>query len=158
MIIRLTNEGLVLLARSEGLVTGLVAKFELGGLGHGVVICAPNKFDGIADRCIDGEGDISKDTLRGRDPDGVCGTISVAARACSHRRRWGHVHGRRRAELSHTFCPQVGLAHVNTGTERKPTLNAVVITAVVPARGAGAVLAGRVGGWWGVGRHGRRRA
>lgn len=94
-----------MLARSEGRVAGLVAKFELGGLGHGVVICAPNEFDGVADGCVDGEGDISKDTLSGRDPDGVRRTISVAARASSHRRRWRHVHGRGRAKLSHTFCP-----------------------------------------------------
>lgn len=100
----LTNEGLVLRARSEGLVTGLVAKIELGRLGHSVVVCAPNEFNGVANRCVDSEGNISKNTLSRRDPDGVRRTVSVAAGAGSHRRSRRHVHGRGRAELSHTFC------------------------------------------------------
>lgn len=100
----LTNEGLVLHARSEGCVTSLVAKRELRRLGHSVLVRAPNKFDGVANRRVESERDISKDALSGRDPDGVRRTRSGAARASSHFRRWRHGRGRGRAELDHTFC------------------------------------------------------
>jgi len=125
------NKGLVLHARSEGCVTGLVAKLELRRLGHSVLVRAPNEFDGVANRCVESERDITKNTLSRRDPDGVRRTSSVAASASSHLRRRWHVRAGGGAELGHTL------------------LNAAVITAVVPTRGAGAILAGGVGRWRG---------
>lgn len=79
----LTNKGLVLLARGEECITGLVAKIDLGRLGYCVVVCAPDKLDSVADRCVDGKRYISKNTLGGSNPDGVRGTTSVATGASS---------------------------------------------------------------------------
>ena len=98
----LTNEGLVLRPRGEGYVARLVAKIKFGTLCYCVVICAPDELDSVADRCIDRERHISKNTLGRSNPDGVRGTISVTTRASS--RRGGHVHGGRLAELSNAFC------------------------------------------------------
>jgi len=111
----LTNKGLVLLARREGLVARFVAKVKLGRLGHRVLVSAPNEFDRVANRCVDGERHISKNTLSRSDPDGVRRTAPVATRASSHGGR--HVHGRWRAELSHTFYRQSGLAMLKQAWE-----------------------------------------
>lgn len=102
----LTNEGLVLLARREGRITGLVTKIELGRLGYCVVVGAPDKLDSVADRCVEGERHISKNTLGGSNPDSVRGTTSVATDASSRRGR--HVHGRRCTELGNAFCQKSG--------------------------------------------------
>lgn len=104
VFIILTNKGLVLHARSKGCVTGLVAKLELRRLGHSVLVCAPNEFDGVADRCVESERDITKNTLGRRDPDGVRRTSSGATSASSHLRRRRHVRAGGRAKLGHTFC------------------------------------------------------
>jgi hypothetical protein len=102
----LTNEGLVLLARGEGRIAGLVAKCEFGRLGYCVVVGAPDKLDSVTDRCVEGERHISKNTLGGSNPDGVRGATSVATGASSRRGR--HVHGRRCTELGNAFCQKLG--------------------------------------------------
>jgi hypothetical protein len=55
----LTREGLVLLARCEWTVGGLVANLKLRGLCHGVVVGTPHEQDGITNGRVDGKGHIA---------------------------------------------------------------------------------------------------
>ena len=67
----LEDEVLQLNTRSEGGIQGLVARSELGALGDGVVVSTPDELDGITDGGVDGEGDVTEDTLGRSDPDDV---------------------------------------------------------------------------------------
>lgn len=67
------NEGLILHARFEGLISGGIAKVELRRLGDGVRASSPNEANGITDGSIDGEWNITENTLSGSDDDGVGG-------------------------------------------------------------------------------------
>jgi len=67
----LKDEVLQLNARGEGSVGSLVARSEDGALGDGVVVGAPDEFDGITDGSVDGEGDVAEDTLGRSNPDDV---------------------------------------------------------------------------------------
>lgn len=55
---------------SEGSITRLVAWREFGGLGDGVVVSTPHEFDGVSNRCVQGEGNVTEDTLCWGDNDG----------------------------------------------------------------------------------------
>jgi len=98
------DEGLVLLARCEGDVGRLVAKVQLGGLGHCVIVGTPNELDSVPDGCVEGERHIAKNTLCGGDPDSV-GRTTTRAATVSRRRGHGrrHVGSGRSAELSNTL-------------------------------------------------------
>ena len=67
----LEDEVLQLDTRGEGGVRGLVARSELRALGNGVVVSTPDELDGIADGSVDGEGNVTEDTLGRSDPDDV---------------------------------------------------------------------------------------
>lgn len=98
----LTNKGLVLFARCKGRVACLVTNGKFGRLGYGVLVSAPNEFDSIADRCIDGKRHISENTFCRSNYDSVGYPFAATSRAGSRRGR--HVHGRWGTILSHTFC------------------------------------------------------
>jgi hypothetical protein len=112
----LTNESLVLLARCEGSVGRLVAKRKLGGLGNSVVVGTPNEFDSVPNGCVDGEGNITENTLCRSNIDGVGRAATGAAATRAHRGR--HVPGRGSPELSNTFWRQVGLVTTNVIQQR----------------------------------------
>ena len=61
----LEDEVFQLKTRGEGRIGGRVARSELRALGDGVVVSAPDELDCITDGSIDGEGDVTKDTLGG---------------------------------------------------------------------------------------------
>ena len=67
----LEDEVLQLDTRGEGGIGGLVARSELRALGNGVVVGTPDELDGIADGSVDGEGNVTEDTLSRSDPDDV---------------------------------------------------------------------------------------
>jgi len=67
----LKDEVLQLNARGEGNIGSLVARSELRALGDGVVVSAPDELDGIADGSVEGEGDVTEDTLSGSNPDNM---------------------------------------------------------------------------------------
>lgn len=67
----LKDESCVLLAGSEGAVASLVARSELARLGDGVVVRAPHEHDGITDGRVHGERNVTENTLRRSDDDGV---------------------------------------------------------------------------------------
>jgi len=67
----LEGEILHLNARGEGRIRSLVARSELRALGNGVVVSAPDELDSVADGSVDGEGDVTKDTLSRSNPDDV---------------------------------------------------------------------------------------
>lgn len=70
------DEVLVLDTRGEEGITSAVAREESRGLGHGVVVGAPHELDGVTDGGVDGEGNVTQDTLGGGDNDGVGSTSS----------------------------------------------------------------------------------
>lgn len=70
------REGLVLGAGSEGSVGGLVARSQLRRLGDGVVVGAPHEQDGVTDRGIDGERNVTENTLGRCDDDSVGSTAA----------------------------------------------------------------------------------
>ena len=65
----LEDEVLQLDTRGEGSIGGLVARSELRALGNGVVVSTPDELDGIADGSVDGEGNVTENTLGRSDPD-----------------------------------------------------------------------------------------
>jgi hypothetical protein len=67
----LEDEVLQLNTRGEGRIEGLVARSELRALGDGVVVGAPDELDGITNGSVDGEGEVSEDTLGRGNPDNV---------------------------------------------------------------------------------------
>ena len=84
---RRTDEVLVLPARSEWRFCSPVAGKESRGSGDSMVVGSPHELDGIADRGIDREGDVAKDTLSGGDNDGVGRTRADIANSVG-RCRW----------------------------------------------------------------------
>lgn len=72
------GEGLVLFAGSERSFFGRVAKVELRTFGDGVWSSSPNKSDSITNRGVDGEGNISENTLSWGNPDSVSGTAALS--------------------------------------------------------------------------------
>lgn len=115
------RKALVLFARCEQMVRRLVAKLNLRGLGHCVVVGTPHEHDRIANGCVEGEWDIAENTLSGSNYDGV-GCARSRASATSRSRRGGRQrHRSGRAELGNTL------------------LNTAIISAVIPARRARAV-------------------
>lgn len=81
----LKDEVFQLKTRSKGRIQSGIARGELGALGNGVVIGAPDELDGITDGCVDGEGDITKDALGWSNIDDV----SLAGRGIVRRHRRG---------------------------------------------------------------------
>ena len=67
----LEDEVLQLDTGGEGGIRGLVARSELRALGNGVVVSTPDELDGISNGSVDGEGDVTEDTLSRSDPDDV---------------------------------------------------------------------------------------
>ena len=67
----LKDEVLELNARGERRIGSLVARSELRALGDGVIVSTPDELDGITDGSVDGEGDVTKDTLGRSNPDDV---------------------------------------------------------------------------------------
>ena len=65
------SEVLVVSSRSEGSGRGLVAKLKLGGLGDGVVVCSPDETNGISDRRVNGERNVTENTLGRSNNNGV---------------------------------------------------------------------------------------
>jgi hypothetical protein len=58
-----TDEALVLTTAGKNVSPGAgVARSELGRAGDGVGSSSPDKLDGVADRCVYGEGDVAEDT------------------------------------------------------------------------------------------------
>jgi hypothetical protein len=72
------GEGSALDTRGEECVAGLVAGSELIGLGDGVVLGVPLELDGVTDGCVDGERNVTEDTLGRCNDDSVGSTSSVA--------------------------------------------------------------------------------
>ena len=70
------RERLVLGAGSERGVGGLVTGSQLRRLGDGMVVGAPHEQDSVTDRGIDGEGNVTEDTLRRCNNDGVGSTTA----------------------------------------------------------------------------------
>jgi hypothetical protein len=70
------DEALVLFAGSERCIRGLVARSQFGTLGDGMFVRSPHELDSVSDRCIDGEGVITEDTLSrsNNDRDGATGS------------------------------------------------------------------------------------
>lgn len=65
------GEVLVMSARSERLVGSLVAKLKLRRLGDGVVVSPPYETDGVANRGVDSERNVTENTLCRSDDNGV---------------------------------------------------------------------------------------
>lgn len=72
------DEVLVLGARSEKTIRRLVADFELRRLGNGVVVGTPHESDGITDGRVQGERNVTENTLCGCNNDGVSNTSTLA--------------------------------------------------------------------------------
>jgi hypothetical protein len=59
----LKDEVLEVKTRRNRRVGSRIAGSELRALGHGVVVGAPDELDGVTDGSVDGEGDVTEDTL-----------------------------------------------------------------------------------------------
>ena len=59
----LEDEVFQLKTRSKGGIGSGVARGELRALGNCVVVSAPNELDGVTDGSVDGEGNVTEDTL-----------------------------------------------------------------------------------------------
>ena len=62
--------------RDEEAITSAVARKEGRGLGHSVVVGTPHELDGVTDGSVDGEGNVTEDTLGGCNNDSVGSTSS----------------------------------------------------------------------------------
>ena len=124
----LKGEVLELNTRGERRIGSLVARSKLRALGDGVVVSTPDELDGITDGSVDGEGDVTKDTLGRGNPDDM-GLAGLGGSVL------GSVLGGSQREL--------GLA----------LLNAVVkwvASPVVASRAVGGRRLGLIGGGWGT--------
>jgi hypothetical protein len=71
------DEALILFTGSKWRVSGLVARQELAGLGHGVVVGTPLEHDGVTNGGVEGEWDVTKDTLGGGNNNSVGNTVGT---------------------------------------------------------------------------------
>jgi len=79
-------EALVLCARGERMVRGLVARLQFRGLGDSVVVGAPHEPNCVTHGSVKGEGNVTKNTLAGCNNDGMCGTSTAVAHGGGGRR------------------------------------------------------------------------
>lgn len=124
----LKGEVLELNTRGERRIGSLVARSELGALGDGVVVSTPDELDGITDGSVDGEGDVTEDTLGRGNPDDM-GLAGLGGSVL------GSVLGGSQREL--------GLALLNAVVEG-------VASPVVASRTVGGGRLGLIGGGWGT--------
>jgi hypothetical protein len=75
----LTFEVFQVNARIEWLIECFVANLESRAFSDSVVVGAPSENDGVSDRCIEGERNITKYSLGGCDNDGVRNTVCTRA-------------------------------------------------------------------------------
>lgn len=124
------GEALLLNTGGERRIGSLVARSKLRSLGDGVVVCAPDELDGITDGSVDGERDITKDTLGRSNPNDV-GLASLGGGAVGRR-----VLGRRHRG-------KLGLALLNAVFER-------IVSPLVASRSVGGgrlrLISGRIVG------------
>lgn len=135
-------EAHVLLAGSEGVVSGLVARKELRRLGDGVVVGPPHEVDGVTRGNGHHRRNEPLDTLSRRNDDSV-GLAARRARAVRAGGRRGSVHGGGSTVLSNAFyTSKYQLANYNNKyILKKLTLNTVVVARTSPSP---AVVAGTV--------------
>ena len=98
----LTDEVLVLSSGCEQGVTRAVAREQSGRLGDGVVVGTPHEFDGVTDSCINGERNVTQNTLSRSNNDGVGSTSAVARGVGS---RWLVAAGRRAISSNAFYWP-----------------------------------------------------
>ncbi len=80
-------EALVLGTGSEGSIAGLVAHLKLSGLRDGMVVCVPDKVDGVAGVGVNEERHVAQYTLRRGNNDSVGHARARAGGASRGRRR-----------------------------------------------------------------------
>ena len=68
-----------MLARDERSIGGLVARCELRGFGHRVVVGTPHELDGVANSRIDCKRYVSEDTLGRCDNNSVRGASAIVS-------------------------------------------------------------------------------
>ena len=123
----LEDKVLQLKTRGKGRVGSRVARSEFRALGDGVVVSTPDEFDGVADGSIDGEGNVTKDTLGWSDPYDV----SLAGRTPGRRTPRGRI------PVRHTPGSQTGILGL-------ALLNAVFVRVASPGVTSRTVLRRRV--------------
>ena len=67
----LKGEALLLNTRGERRIRSRVAGSELRAFGDGMVVSTPDELDSVTDGSVDGEGDVTKNTLSRSNPDDV---------------------------------------------------------------------------------------
>jgi len=74
------DEASVLFTGSEGSIGGLVAGSQFGALGDGVFVGTPHELDGVSDRGVYSERNVTEDTLSWCDDDGNRAASTDASR------------------------------------------------------------------------------